>query len=172
MSQKNTNKFTISKLNKMSAIVFKRSFRVAAVCCMLLCIMGSCKKLALATASQSDIEKYFAENVLNRTFVVDFASNNGTDITSQYTGCDFVLTNTTSYYNGNMTGTKNGVTYSGTWSTNSDYSKLVINLTTPAIPTEFIFLNGDWKFTKKDVPVLKLAPYASSEPKILYMRRL
>lgn len=171
MSQKNMNIFTFPKLKKMVPIVFKRSLLAAIVCSILFSSIG-CKKLALAVASQSTIEKYFADNVLNRTFVVDFASNNGTDITSQYTGYNFILTNTTSYYNGNMTGTKNGVTYSGTWSTNSDYSKLVINLNTPSIPTEFIFLNGDWKFTKKDPPVLKLAPYATTEPKILYMRRL
>jgi hypothetical protein len=171
MPQKNMNIFTIFKIKKMATVVLKKSLFMAVLCCVLLST-GSCKKLALAVASQSDIEKYFADNVLNRTFVVDFASNAGTDITSQYTGYNFVLTNTTSYYNGDMTGTKNGVTYSGTWSTNSDYSKLVINLTTPSVPTEFVFLNGDWRFTKKDPPLLKLAPYSSSDPKILYMRRL
>ncbi len=136
----------------------------------LLCT--SCKKLALLTADQSTLEKYFADNVLNRNFVVDFASDSSVDKTNLYNGYNFVLTKTTSFYEGNMTGTKDGVTYSGTWSTTTDYSKLVINLESPTIPAEFVFLNRSWRFTKKDVPVLKLAPWGSTEPKVLYMRRL
>ncbi len=171
MSQKNMTIFTFHKLKQRIAIAFKRSL-LAVIVCSILFSINSCKKLALAVASQSTLEKYFADNVLNRTFVVDFASDNSTDITNQYTGYDFILTNTTSYYNGNMTGTKNGVTYSGTWSSNSDYSILIVNLTSPTIPTEFIFLNREWKFTKKDPPVLKLTPIVSTDPKVLYMRRL
>ena len=116
------------KIKNMPATLYKYRFVIAVVCALLL-LLTSCKKLALLSGDQSTLEKYFAENVLNRNFIVDFASNSGTDITSQYTGYNFVLTKDTSFYNGNMTGTKEGVTYSGTWSSNSDYSKLVINLT-------------------------------------------
>ncbi|MBC7511878.1 MAG: hypothetical protein H7320_24530 [Ferruginibacter sp.] len=159
------------KLKNLPAIFYKCRFVIALVCALLL-LLSSCKKLALLSGDQSTLEKYFAENVLNRNFIVDFASNSGTDITSQYTGYNFVLTKDTSFYNGNMTGTKDGVTYSGTWTSNSDYSKLVINLNSPSIPVEFVFLNRAWKFTKKGVPVLNLAPWGNTEPKILYMRRL
>jgi hypothetical protein len=160
-----------NNLKSMPSILFKARFFVAVVCSVLL-VMSSCKKLALATANQGTLEQYFADNVLNKNFVVDFASDSSVDITSKYNGYNFVLTKTTSYYDGNMTGTKNGVTYSGTWVSNSDYSKLVINVNSPSIPAEFIFLNREWRFTKKDVPVLKLAPWGSSDPKVLYMRRL
>ena len=159
------------KIKNMPAILYKYRFVIAVVCALLL-LLTSCKKLALLSGDQSTLEKYFAENVLNRNFIVDFASNSGTDITSQYTGYNFILTKDTSFYNGNMTGTKEGVTYSGTWSSNSDYSKLVINLNSPSIPAEFVFLNRAWKFTKKGVPVLNLAPWGNTDPKILYMRRL
>ena len=155
----------------MATKFLKRCVIVIFAGCFLM-MMNSCKKLALLSGDQSTLEQYFADEVLNRNFVVDFASNDGADITSQYTGYNFILTKDTSFYQGNMTGTKNSVTYSGTWSSNSDYSKLIINLVNPSIPTEFIFLNRSWKFTKKDAPVLKLAPWGTTEPKILHMRRL
>ena len=155
----------------MADKILKSGFVITLACCLLV-VPGGCKKLALLTPDQNTLEQYFADNVLNKDFVVDFASDSSVDITSVYSGYDFVLTKDTSFYSGNMTGTKNGVTYSGTWSSNSDYSKLVINLTMPSTPPEFIFLNREWRFTKKDVPVLKLAPWGSTAPKILYMRRL
>lgn len=171
MPQKNSPIFTVHKLKNMPAIFYKGSFVIAVVCSILL-LLSSCKKLALLNGDQSTLEQYFADNVLNKNFIVDFASDSGTDITSEYNGYNFILTKTTSFYDGNMTGTKNGVTYSGTWSSNSDYSQLIINLTSPSIPAEFVFLNRAWKFTKKDVPVLKLAPWGNSDPKVLHMRRL
>jgi hypothetical protein len=161
----------VDKVKNMPATLYKGSFVIAALCTLLL-LLSNCKKLALLNADQHTLEQYFADNVLNKTFIVDFASDSGADITSNYSGYDFILTKDTSFYNGNMAATKNGVTYSGTWSSNSDYSKLVISLTNPSIPSEFIFLNRAWRFTKKDVPVLKLAPWGSSDPKVLYMRRL
>lgn len=143
-----------------------------ALCCSLTLLGSSCKKLKLLSGDQSTLEQYFADNVLGRTFVVDFASDSSADITSQYAGYDFILTKTTSFYEGDMTGTKDGITYTGTWSSNSDYSKLVINLNSSNIPASFAFLNRSWKFTKKGVPVLELAPWGSTDPKVLHMRRL
>ncbi len=171
MPQRNLTVFITNTLKNMPAAFYKGRFIIAVICALLL-LLFSCKKLALVNADQATLEKYFAQEVLNKTFVVDFASDSSVDITGNYTGYDFVLTNTTSYYEGNMTGTKSGVTYSGTWLSNSDYSKLIITLNAPAIPSEFAFLNREWKFTKKDVPVLKLAPWGSTDPKVLHMRRL
>ncbi|MDB5277760.1 MAG: hypothetical protein JWR61_2715 [Ferruginibacter sp.] len=143
-----------------------------ALCCSLTLLGSGCKKLKLLSGDQSTLEQYFADNVLGRTFVVDFASDSSADITSQYAGYDFILTKTTSFYEGDMTGTKDGITCTGTWSSNSDYSKLVINLNSSNIPASFAFLNRSWKFTKKGVPVLELAPWGSTDPKVLHMRRL
>ena len=139
--------------------------------CILLSLF-SCKKLELLTGNKTALEQYFSDNVLNRDFIVDFASDNGTDITSQYQGYNFVLTRGDSVYGGKLTGVKNGVTYYGTWSTTDDFSKLVIELSKPTVPAAFIFLNRTWKFTKKTPPVLQLAPYGTLEDKVLYMRRL
>jgi hypothetical protein len=71
-----------------------------------------------------------------------------------------------------MTGIKNGNTITGSWSTDAEYTKLDILLNSPTIPTEFIFINRVWKFTKKSLPIMELAPWGSTDPKVLHMRRL
>lgn len=138
-----------------------------AIACAILLLCTSCKK-TIETIQRSVLEQYFEENILNRDFTVHYALDNGTDLTSQYNGYLFRLLKTT-LLNGPLTATKGGVTYNGTWSCNDDYSKLVITL--PAAPAEFGFLNREWKFTKKSVPIMELAPWGSLEPKILHMER-
>lgn len=171
MRIKNTMKFIQFKYKKIMPQNFKKIRIIFFSCCLLLCFC-SCKKLELLTGNKSAMEQFFAENVLSRDFVVDYASADGTDITSKYKGYTFVLLKGEGYYAGKLTGLKDGITTTGTWSTTEDFSQLVINLTTPTIPTEFIFLNRTWKFTKKIPPVLQLAPYGTVEDKVLYMRRL
>lgn len=145
--------------------------KILMLCCLTLLCLSSCKKLALLSGDKTALEAFFAENVLNRNFVVDFASENGTDKTSEYKGYVFVLTKGDTYYAGVLTGIKNNQTYTGTWSTTENFSQLVINLNSPSIPNEFIYLNRTWKFTKKIPPVLQLTPDVA-EDKVLYMRRI
>lgn len=156
----------------MSAQLFKGRFIVAIGFALMLLLSSGCKKLAAAAGSRSALESLFEENILNRNFIVHLATDNGTDLTSQYIGYNFILTKTTSYYDGPMTGTKAGLTYTGTWACNEDFSKLVISLTSPATPPEFNFINRSWKFTKKAFPIMELAPWGSTDPKVLHMERL
>ena len=172
MQQKNIPISIRHKINNMFTLLYKGRLIVAIAFALLLLLSGSCKKLAAAAGSRSQLEALFEENILNKNFVVDLATDNGADLTSQYNGYNFILTKTTSFYDGPMTGTKAGVTYTGTWISNDDYSKLIINLTSPAPPAEFTFINRSWKFTKKAFPVMELAPWGSTEPKVLHMKRL
>lgn len=134
-------------------------------------LLTSCVKPAAVENTQLE-EALFTSNILNRNFIIQFASDSGIDITSRYALDTFVLTNDTSFYSGIITGSKAGTHYTGTWSSNSDYSQLNINITTPTPPAEFNFLNISWKFTKKDFPIMQLAPWGSTDPKVLYMQRL
>lgn len=131
-----------------------------------LCICLSCKKGILSGGTTA--EQLFENNVLNRNFVVTYATDNGVDITTQYNGYTFFLLKT-DFYHGPLQATKNSVLVTGSWSSNEDYSKLVISL--PDTPSEFVFLNRPWRFTSKGVPLLKLAPWGSSDPVVLHMLR-
>ncbi|MGN6530945.1 MAG: hypothetical protein ACTHK0_04240 [Ginsengibacter sp.] len=114
------------------------------------------------------MEKYFDDNLIGRNFIVSLATDSTTDLTSEYAGYTFVLLKT-DFYNGPLQATKGANKYMGTWSANEDYSKLTIAL--PDSIQEFKFLNRSWRFTKKDIPTLKLAPWGSTEPLVLYMTR-
>jgi hypothetical protein len=116
----------------------------------------------------SRLETLFENNVLNRNFIVQLATNNGTDITANYSGYTFVLLKT-DFYHGPLEAKKNGIVTTGSWSSNDDYSKLIITL--PETPPEFVFLTRAWRFTAKSASVLKLAPWGSSEALVLHMSR-
>ena len=131
---------------------------------LILC--NSCKKSI--GDNNPLLEKYFETNILNTNFIVSLAKDNGMDITTNYNGYIFVLLKT-DFYHGPMKVTKNGIVYDGTWISNSDYSKLTITL--PNSPPEFAFLTREWRFTSKNLPTLKFAPWGSNAPVELNMLR-
>lgn len=172
MPLKNIVISTINKMKILPLISLKKILLTALFGCMLL-VISNCKKLELLSASQSALEKLFEQYVLNKKFVVNFANDGTMDITSKFSSYTFSFSKTTSFYEGTVTATKTGSSYIGTWTSNNDFSKLTINLTTPAIPAELAFLNRAWKYTQKDPELLKLAPwYDDDGPKVLYIKRL
>ena len=163
----NIIKFTV---NKSKTLI--KDILTALLFSSLLLTLSNCKKIELLTGGQSALEKFFAENVLDKSFVISFASDSTANITNTFNGYTFKFSKTTSFYEGTITAAKAGSTFSGTWITNSDFSKLTINLTTPAIPTELVFLNRAWKFTKKDFDLMILAPWFDDGPKVLHIKKL
>lgn len=134
---------------------------------LLSSVSFSCKKPADLVGNPL-LEQYFETNVLNRNFTVSLATSDSSDYTSDYVGYTFVLQKD-DYYHGPLKATKGSQTYMGTWSSNEDYSKLIILLPTP--PPEFTFLNRSWRFTSKSFPTLKLSPWGSVAPIVLHMYR-
>jgi hypothetical protein len=153
----------------MPSFAYKVRFIIAIVFAAALLLLCGCNK---TPADNPLLQQFFVTNVFNRGFIVQFASDSNVDITSFYTKDTFILKSDTSHYAGALTASKNGTVYTGNWSSNSDYSKLNIDITTPAIPAEFNFLNRAWRFTKKEIPVMQLAPWGSDDPKVLYMQQL
>jgi hypothetical protein len=153
----------------MPALVYKSRFIIAIVFALLLLLLGSCSKNTVTEQQQNILQQYFEENILNRDFSVHFASDDGTDITTQFSGYTFKLLKST-LVNGSMTAIIGTTTYTGTWSCNEDYSKLVITL--PTAVSAFTFLNREWKFTKKAIPTMELAPWGTTEPDVLHMLRM
>ena len=139
-----------------------------AIALATILLLSGCKK-SLIAAQQNFLEQYFENNILNQNFTVKLATDSSVDITPNYNGYYFKLLKNT-LLDGPMTAVKGSNTYTGTWSCNDDYSKLTINFTS-SVPPEFIFLTRDWKFTKKDVPVMQLAPWGTLDPKVLWMER-
>lgn len=165
---KSINIFTQFKWSNVPTVIYKSRFIIALGLAVLLLFTG-CKKGGIITPSQNALEQYFEDNILNKDFTVHLASDNGADITSQFSGFTFKLLKNT-YYDGAMTASNSLFTINGTWSSNSDYSKLVITLPSTTV-SSFAFLSREWKFTKKAVPIMELAPWGTTEPDILHMQR-
>jgi len=174
MQQKNIPISILRKFENMPAFLYKGKFIIAIIIASVLLLVGCTKT---PTGPNAQLEAFFSSNVLNKNFVVDSASDSTTNLTNQYSKDTFILQRDTSlqidssYYSGPLIGNANGVIYNGTWSSNYDYSKLVINFTAP-FPLEFNFLSRAWRFIQKNFPIMQLSPWGSTDPKILYMRRL
>jgi hypothetical protein len=149
--------------------ILKWRFVIALLFATAILLLEGCKKGDSPT--EQVYEQYFEQNVLNSDFVVHLALENSVDITADYTGWVFRLLKTT-YYNGPMTAVKNGVTYTGTWQCTTDYGKLTIQIDQPTIPSGFTFINREWRFAKKELPIMQFAPWGSSADTKLHMRRL
>lgn len=104
------------------------------------------------------LQQFFETNILNRNYVVSLAQDSTGDITSQYSGYVFILRKT-DFYHGPLEVSKGSNHYTGSWACDNDYGKLTITL--PTAPEEFQFLTRDWRFVKKDIPTLQLAPWGA-----------
>jgi hypothetical protein len=152
-----------------SNLFYKWRLIIALFFAAAILFLQSCRKDAPAPTIDL-LQQYFEENILNRDFRVSLATDNGTNLTSQYDGWTFRLLKNT-FTDGPMTAINNGQTFTGTWACTEDYGKLTISITQPSIPAEFIFLNRAWRFTKKDIPTMELAPWGTAAAQVLHMQR-
>lgn len=162
--------YFMRKFDEMPIMIYNYRYFIVLLSAAVL-LLSSCKK-TVETVSQQTVQQYFEETILNKNFVVAYAKDTSTDITSNYNNDTFVLKKGATYYDGAMTGKSAGIIYTGTWSSNEDYGKLIININVPTPPAAFTFINRPWKFTKKSLPIMELAPWGTTDPKILHMRRL
>ncbi len=156
-----------NKTQDMPSLIYKGRFFIALLSAALLLLSG-CKKTT-QQVQRNLAQEYFDANVINKDIVVHLATDNGNDLTAQYNGYVFKLIKNT-YLDGPLQATIGGVTYTGTWACNDDYGKLTIHL--PAVPSPFVFLTREWRFTKKTVPIMELAPWGTTDPIVLHMQRL
>ncbi len=172
MQQKNIPISILRKFDNMPSVLYKGRYVLALVSAILLLLSGCAKS---GSSLQANIlQQYFTTNLLNRNFIINLATDTSMDITNHFAMDTFVLKQSdTSLLNGPMTAKRGVAIYTGTWSSNSDYSQLNIHITDPSpIPADFNFLNRSWKFTQKALPVMQLAPWGSLDPKVLYMQRI
>ncbi len=140
-----------------------------AIITALILLLSSCKK-TVEPITENVLAQYFEQNILNSDYIVKLATDNGNVLTSDYNGYRFRLLKNT-LLDGPMTATRNGLVTNGTWASNEDYSKLTIHFDIPTAPQEFSFIVRSWRFTRKAIPVMELAPWGTTDPKILHMEK-
>lgn len=158
------------KFGEIPVMIYNKRFIIAVSIAAFL-LLGSCKK-TVDTISQQTLQEYFEQTILNKNFIVQYAKDSAIDLTSNFTNDTFVLKKGSTYYDGAMTGKNGPNVYTGTWRSNEDYGKLEISINSPTPPATYGFLNRSWRFTKKSLPIMELAPWGTLDPKILHMKRL
>ena len=157
------------KIDSLPGLLYRLRFIIVIIFSVLLLLTGCSKSAGTDPLSQNLYEQFFEQNILNHDYRVKLATDNGIDLTAQYSSYTFRLLKSTTF-NGPVTVSSGLANYTGSWSCNDDYSKLTISL--PASPAEFIFMTREWKFTKKDLSVMELAPWGTTELKVLHMERM
>lgn len=133
---------------------------------VMICSLASCKKKI--SPDNVFLQQYFEQNVLGREFVITLAKDHDQDITADYKGYIFKLVKD-DFYHGPLEITRAGSVYEGTWRCDEDFGKLTITL--PDSPAEFAFIDREWRFTSKDLPVLKLTPWVGHNSAALNLTR-
>jgi len=121
------------------------------------------------SAARAYMEKIFEATVLNQpiriVLAVDSAGNN---LTPDYQDMIIYLRKDT-YYSGPLEILAKGTKYMGTWGSNSDYSRLNLNI--QGVP-EFVFFDNTWRFTYKSATLLKIAPVTNPGKKTLHLEKI
>ncbi len=136
----------------------------ACIACFL--VLSNCSKSDSNTTPVDPIV-FFDNNVINKDLSIHLAVDNGSTITAQYNGYTLRFSKNGAT-NGTVSIANTLLTYTGTWTTTADHTTLSIVLPTP--PTEFTFLNRQWKFTRYSTPIMELAPAAGGDNKVLHFQ--
>ena len=152
---------------------FKLLTSVALTSLLVLCSVGlavttsSCEKDTSALPpvpkdsadNVSAAQKAFDLLVLGKEFYMKKGIDSaGTDLTSQYADQIYILKKET-YENGPLTVTAGGITYTGTWKANTDYSKLELFVTGRP---DFAFYSIPWRVKNKTLTGLSMVPQAAN----------
>lgn len=99
------------------------------------------------------------DNILNRDFTVTQAKFEGRDTTPLFGGYVFKLLKN-SYYDGPFEARKEGKTYTGTWQSNDDYSKLILDI---KLNDTLRWVSLTWKFKSKTQNSLEIVPWFNTD---------
>jgi hypothetical protein len=143
----------ISKLILLAAISFSGA--------MLL--TGCSKDNANDNSSTSTGHDYFVANMLGKDLMVTSAIDNTTDITADFSGYTFHLTDTAAL-GGNITAANFVRTTVGVWTIDAAYSKITFTFPSP-IPI-LTFMTKQWQFTSNSTTTIDLGA-ANGETDVL-----
>lgn len=130
----------------------------------MVILLHSCSK---KDSDNKVAERYFNENVVNRDLTVHLATNNGTDITSQFDDLTFRFTKTASL-SGTATATNDLMTIEGTWTVDAQFDNITIAFEDGITNPEFI--NRKWRIASRASSVIELTS-ADGTPHVLHFQR-
>ena len=124
---------------------------------------GACKKkeeiIAAKAYEPSTLNQFFETYILNKDIRITVAKFEGRDTTAMYGDYVFKLYKNT-YYDGPFEARNSTDTFTGTWVSNDDYSKLILDI---AGTSALDWVSIDWKFKSKSTTTLELVPWFNTD---------
>jgi|SRR5574343_1134339 len=129
----------------------------------LVLVSGGCKKkeeiIQAKAYEPSTLNQFFETYILNKDIRITQAKFEGRDTTSMYTDYTFKLYKNT-YYDGPFEAINSTDTFTGTWQSNEDYSKLILDISGNSA-LDWVSIN--WKFKSKSTTTLELIPWFDTD---------
>lgn len=123
---------------------------------------ASCSKEKVAEQKAQDpdtMQAFFETYILGKDIRVSVARFEGRDTTALLSPYTFKLHKNT-YYDGPFTAISASDTFTGTWQSNSDYSKLILDIKQN---TALEWISISWKFKSKTMTSLELIPWFDTD---------
>lgn len=139
-----------------------KSYFVFVLSALVLVSVGCKKKEEIIQAKAyepSTLNQFFETYILNKDIRITQARFEGRDTTAMYTDYTFKLYKNT-YYDGPFEAINSTDTFTGTWQSNDDYSKLILDINGNSA-LDWVSIN--WKFKSKSTTTLELIPWFNTD---------
>ena len=112
---------------------------------------------------------YFTNNTVNRDLVIQSAIDDGANITANFNGITFHLSET-SKFEGTVNATNDLLSVQGTWSVDEAYDKITFSFPTNVL-TSLGFLNKQWQFMNRTSDVIDLRAANGENDEVHFVRK-
>jgi len=146
----------------MKKIISKLSL-LAAICFSGAMLLTSCSKDPVDNSSTSPGHDYFVNNMLGKDLQVTSAIDNSTDITADFNGYTFHLTDTAAL-SGTISAANFVRTTIGIWTVDAAYTKITFSF--PGTIPILNFMTKQWQFTSNTSVTIDLSA-ANGETDVL-----
>lgn len=131
-------------------------------------LLSSCSKENDAMASNT-ATYYFTNNTVNRDLVIQSAIDDGANITANFNGVTFHLSDT-SKFSGNVDAFNDLFNVQGTWSIDDAYEKITFSFPTDKLPS-LSFLNKQWQFMNRNSEAIDLRAANGENDEVHFVRK-
>jgi hypothetical protein len=131
-------------------------------------LLSSCSKENNAMTSTT-AAYYFTHNTVNQELVIQSATDDGTDITANFNGIAFLLTDTATFA-GTVDAHNDLLNVHGTWTIDDAYDKITFSFPTPPLST-LSFLNKQWQYIDRNSETINLRAANGESDEVHFIRR-
>jgi hypothetical protein len=149
--------------------IFYNPLLFAAIAFCGITLFSSCSKNSDDMVASTSATYYFTNNTVNRDLVIRAAIDDGADITANFNGLTFHLSDT-SKFSGSITASNDLLSVHGTWFIDDAYDKITFNFPTNVLPS-LAFLNKQWQFMNRNSDAIDLRAANGENDEVHFVRK-